>query len=229
MSLTARTTYDVNAFDAKKLDKLSDDEFRALCDADLRRKAPKSTVTLRKGLSDALREPQNVERWFSVLVRMAKSVDLQLAARHQDYRGKLAELQCELERLTARQAAGEPILDPDTNEPLSPTRGAEVITSKRMRMHNLTAEYAKTRAGTLRFKTGLEDGLLEARFARDQLRSALYSSAIVQERNHYASRATILERAIREHRGLVEDPDTEDGAAELADHQLWAALDGSAA
>jgi hypothetical protein len=227
--MTGRTTYDVNAFDAKKLDKLTDDEFRALCDADLRRKAPKSTVILRKQLSDALREPQNVERWFSVLVRMAKSVDLQLAARHQDYRGKLAELQCELERLTARQAAGEPILDPDTNEPLSATRGAEVVTSKRMRMHNLTAEYAKTRASTLRFKTGLEDGLLEARFARDQLRSALYNSAIVAERNHYAFRATTLERAIREHRDVVEASDADDGTTEVADQQLWTALDTSAA
>lgn len=226
--MISRPTFDVNSFDPAKLDKLSQEEFRALVDADLRRRAPKSTVVLRPELADALREQPNLDRWYSALVRMAKSVDLQLAARRDDYRMKVAQLRSELTRLDAKLAAGEALRDPDTNQPMSSERAAEFVMSRRMRIHNAAAEYAKTRAGTLRFKTGLEDTLLEARFAREQAHGAAYTSMVAQERNSLAQRATRLEEAIRAHQRLVNDPGCDDAAAEEADHLLWAAVDPAA-
>lgn len=78
-------------------------------------------------------------------------------------------------------------------------------------------KYAKTRAGSLRFKVGVEQSLMDVRRIRDNRRSALFEDE-ANERLH--ARVQVLENAIRKHRASfsAEDEPGED------DVELWAWL-----
>lgn len=68
---------------------LSDEEFRLLVDKEIRREHPDTTVPERQLLEKVapqLRYPENLDRWYSMLVEMKKSVETQLGARRSDVR-----------------------------------------------------------------------------------------------------------------------------------------------
>ena len=68
---------------------MSDDEFRAFVDRDLRKD---SREQMDPAYREALRSPEVVERWLSFLIRMSKSVEGTLASRHEDHEAQKAAL-----------------------------------------------------------------------------------------------------------------------------------------
>jgi hypothetical protein len=166
---------------AKEIARLPDEDFRALVDRDLRRENTEEEA-------QALRSPELVHRWYTILVAMSKSVDGQLAAKRQDYEAQKARLRgkfvqeegviadAKLQHDASRQLAAE--------ERVRQLREEWALTSER---------YARSRAATLRFKSGLEETLVEARMFRDQIRDVLYDSVITEERDRLARRVRELE------------------------------------
>lgn len=144
----------------------------------------------------ALRSPTCVDRWFMVLSQMAKSVDGQLAAKADDYEAARAE----------------------TREQLLAATDAVQQMGFRRRLESLKAEYSRNRANTLRFKSGLDEALIEARALRDSVRDRLYDSVVAEERNRYAARVTTLEEAIRDHQDAFTAGDID---PEPHDLHLW--------
>jgi hypothetical protein len=197
VSTDRRVTIDANAFAVEDLRDLPDEKFRALVDADLRRQAPRSGVRLKDELVDALRSPGLVERWYSMLCRMQKSVDGQLGARDADFHAQLAEL----------AVVGLKRSDSDV----------------RARQETLRADHHRARAATLRFKTGLDEAMLEARYRRDEVLAERYGSAIVAERDFLASRCRRLLAAIEQHRASVLD-DLDGEEPDEIDTALWSLL-----
>lgn len=201
-----RRPFDVNRFDSDDLAGLPDDQFRALVDADLRQNAARSTIRLRAELSEALRSPDNVRRWYSMLCRMAKSVDGQLAAREADFRGERARL--EALALEADDAGRSGL---------------------RAQQQRLKAEHHKTKASTVRFKTGLDEVTIVAKFLLEQHLEDLFGAAVLAERDYLAGRCRRLTAAIEQHRdavmadNAVMDDLGGDDADEI-DEALWSVL-----
>lgn len=143
----------------------------------------------------ALRAPANLDRWVAALEEILISVEGQLTVRADDYLARRALLEI---RIEDGDAAARPEL------------------------HLLRSEYFKRRSGTIRFKSGLEERLHEARFLRERaLRTPLHRQ-MTEERNQYALQARRLSEAIAAHRRALEDDDIEPSEA---DERLWAALD----
>jgi hypothetical protein len=195
--VTERRVYDVNAFSADDLAGLSDEEFRAVVEADLRRRAPHGGQSLRGDLVAALRSAPLVARWQSTLARMQKSVDGQLGAREGDFRAERARLEATGLLLTQNRRDG------DSGEFLSDEEVERRLASLRVRQVTLRAEYERTRASTLRFKTGLDDIALEARYLRERVLEGTFEGAVVAERDRLALRCRRLSAAIAEHRDAV--------------------------
>lgn len=171
---------------------LSDEEFRQVVDDDLRGKADAK-------ISPQLRKPENVDRWYSVLLAMTKSVEGQLAARRSDWDGLRTHLGSEIALKTG------------TNE--------EAIL--RAQLQSERERYLKWRAGIIRFKTGLDEWLAEARHLRDRTRGDMIERVTKDERAFLSSRVRTLEEAIRRHRDHLLAEDLDDEAHEKADEALW--------
>lgn len=159
---------------------MSDDDFKALIEADMRRPDDEVDQEVRA----LLRHPEVIDRTYATLLSMQKSVEGQLAARKEDrevLRG----------RCLAKGAAGRSVW--------------------------LEAEerYAKTRAGSLRFKVGVEQQLMAVRRLRDTRRSVLFED---EANERLILRVQALEQAIRKHRdGFDSDDEGSDD-----DLELWA-------
>jgi chromosome segregation ATPase len=165
----------------QKIAALSDDDFRSLVDRDLRREDTQEEA-------QALRSPDLVHRWYTILVAMSKSVDGQLAAKRYDYEAQKAQLRGQF--VSAESALAEAKLHRDTPR----VHGAQDrIRELRQDWALMTERYARSRAATLRFKSGLEETLVEARLFRDQIRDVLYESVVTEERNQLARRVRELE------------------------------------
>lgn len=185
---------------AEKVLDLPRDEFRQLVDQDMRGKAPEA-------MSAALRDPLVLDRWCSVLLAMKKSIEGQLGAKREEV---------EAQRMALRQAflaTEQASLDAKALDDLNLAEKAE------SRHRALKGEYAalleraaKTRAGMLRFKSGMEETLVEARRLR---------TAHLGERETLAERVRSLETAILAHRLTQE---TEDFEPSPADVKLWSIL-----
>jgi hypothetical protein len=148
-------------------------------------------------VATAVRAPANLDRWVVALEQMLASVDGQLTSRADDYQAKRS------------------ILD---------RRIAQGDTSAEVDLHDLRAEHFRKRSSTIRFKSGLEERLHEARFLRDRQSSSAEASIAAEERNRFALKAAKLAEAIAVHRRFMEDEDLEPSAA---DERLWAALDST--
>jgi hypothetical protein len=175
----------------ERLMHLPEDEFRDIVDADLRRRA-------RRDDAEALRSPELVDRWFAALTAMAKSVEGQLAAREEDFRSRTAAVKAEM---------GLAVND-------------EQVADLRVKLHMMQADYSRGRSGTLRFKSGLEEWIIEARYLRDNQRGRMYDSIVAEERNHALARVRELEAAIQEHR----DNFGPDDDVTPEDEKLWQVL-----
>jgi hypothetical protein len=198
--VSERRSIDANKFDPADVAGLTDDEFRALVDADLRSLAPNG-VRLRKDLTETLRSPEHCSRWHSMLCRMEKSVDGQLAARDADYRANMARLEAEILRSTDEKTQ----------------------TDLRRQQQDLRNKYQTGRAATLRFKTGLGDASLQAKFLREQQVAETFGGTVIAERDFLASRCRRLAAAIEAHRQAVTNDLGGDEPDEL-DVRLWAAI-----
>lgn len=195
-----RAPFDVNRFDPNNLGALPEEQFRALVDADLRQSAPRAAVRLRAELSTALRSPDNVRRWYSTLCRMQKSVDGQLCARESDFRAECARLEAEA---LAADDAGR--------------------TALRVRQLRLRAEHFKTKASTVRFKTGLDEVTIAAKFLHQQHLEEMFGAAVLAERDYFASRCHRLTGAIERHRDAISEDLGGDEPDEI-DEDLWSVL-----
>jgi hypothetical protein len=112
--------------------------FRVIVDRDLRRDASAAEAA-------ALRTPELADKWVTALTAISKSVDGQLGARRADY-------------LAARARFSKSMSEADYLESRKLQRSwAEV-----------TESYAKARGATLRFKSGLEEALVEASYIARQ-------------------------------------------------------------
>lgn len=171
---------------------MSDDEFREVVDRDLRRGRGGQVAedaqgdTLRSLRSDG--EDPDVtalaERWLRVLYAMSRSVEGQLAARRADYNAAKARNMAAV--IEARNRNDD-----------------AAILRLEQEFLDYKAKYESARASTLRFKTGLDETTIRARWVgRD--------SAIA-----------FLEDKIRKHRDevLADNEEVSD-----ADEELWEAV-----
>jgi hypothetical protein len=187
----------------RRLAVMDDRGFRQEVDADLRRPGPRERreYEVRRA---ALRSPELVDRWTTVLLTMTKSVEGQLASKQEDHEAAKADLRQKI--ATLEQTA------PHSDD----------LFKARQEWEQLKKEYAQSRAQMLRFKTGLDEWVIEARALRDSLRSTMYDSVVAEERNHYAAQVQVLRAAIDAHRTrILEDEDYEPSSA---DERLWACL-----
>lgn len=117
-------------------------QFASVVDKELRGKATPDEST-------ALRSPQVAERWHGTLLAMMKSVDGQLGARRADFMSNRA-------RFTKQLLAAE--------------------YEERFQLERSWAEqremFNRSRASTLRFKSGLEETIIEARALVDEIKQA---------------------------------------------------------
>lgn len=173
----------------KQIAALSEEDFRSLVDRDLRREDTEDEAA-------ALRSPELVHRWFTVLVAMSKSVDGQLAAKRQDFEAQKARLKGEFvhaEGLLAEARHGR--------EPEAIYAAENKIRRLRQEWAQMTERYARSRAATLRFRSGLEETIVEARLFRDQIRDVLYDSVVTEERDRLAARVRELEAVLAQKEG----------------------------
>lgn len=171
---------------------MTDDEFREVVDRDLRRGRGGQVAADEEG--DTLRtlrgddEDPDVtalaERWLRVLYAMSRSVEGQLAARRADYNAAKARNMAAI--IEAR----------NRNDDVSILRLEHEFLEHKVK-------YESARASTLRFKTGLDETIIKARWVgRD--------SAIAH-----------LEDKIRRHRNEVLADNEE---VSEADEELWEAV-----
>lgn len=149
--------------------------------------------------AEALRSPESAEQWLATLTMMQRSIEGQLAAKHEEFQAERARLRREKRRLT----------DLDEID-----RTADVL-------DRLQEAHSRDRAKKLRFKTGLDEALVEARAVVDALRGHKYDSLVADERNYYAEQRRLLEEAIRLHQEQMLAEGIEPGDH---DEKLWEVL-----
>jgi hypothetical protein len=169
---------------------LPQEEFRRLVDDDTRGKAPAS-------LSAQLRAPDCAPRWYRTLRAMQQSVEGQLASKNSESDAVMLEYKAKLELLG----------DDDVQRAL-------IIAE----MQRRKARDKTWRAGALRFKSGLEDKLLEA---RQLMPDDMISERIADERNRALGLVVNLKHAIqRHHDDFPKDEEPSD-----SDLELWRVLE----
>jgi hypothetical protein len=169
------TNIDLTALTVEQMRHLDSVDFREIVDADLKSRAPSSRVRrdIPNWVSMALRN-EFLEQWLAALRQMLASADGILEMRANEFAQAEAAL-------TGRSLRGD--------------RQADI------ELADLKADYHRSRAGTLRFRSAVTEALPEA----ERLMS---------------SRAKTLEDAIRAHRSsLLQDPDFEPSTQ---DEELWA-------
>lgn len=188
----------------RRLAVMDDRGFRQEVDADLRRPGARDNRREYEIRRAALRSPELVDRWNTTLMTMSKSVEGQLASKQEDHEAAKAELRQRIALLAK-----------------DPSRADELFQA-RQEWEQIKKDYATARAQMLRFKTGLDEWVIEARALRDASRATMYDSVVAEERNYYAAQVQMLRAAIDAHRTeILEDEDYEPSSA---DERLWACL-----
>jgi hypothetical protein len=144
-------------------------------------------------VSAELRQPECVPRWYQTLIGMQKSVEGQLAAKAAESRAAQADYRAQLEHTSDRS-----------------------IRVERLKRESRDESW---RAGALRFKSGLEERIIEARQILREMEDPLVavSDRIVEDRNRALTRVAALEAAIRRHHAEF-PPDDEPSEADI---ELW--------
>ncbi len=173
------------------LSQMDDEMFRQLVDRDLRSETTPEEAA-------ALRSPEIVDRWVSVITAMSKKVEGHLAAKKQDFEATKSRIKAEINKAEAR--------------------GSQAIVQKlKLQLEEEKERNAQSRAKTIRFKSGLEESMIEARHIRNTFRPS-YDSYIKDERNALAKKVRELEQAIIHHKEEQTEDDTEPSAADI---ELW--------
>lgn len=174
----------------KQLLAMPEATFRRVIDSDLRGQAEAP-------VSAALRSDKLVERWYATLSAMSKSVEGQLAARRADADAFFLQ----------------------TQDALSKAENSTLANELQRQLTQRQMKDAEWRASTIRFKTGLEETMMEARRLRENLRGGMYDSVVTEERNRALDRVKELEDAIRSHRDHECSDECEDRC--WGDDLLW--------
>jgi hypothetical protein len=162
--------------------------FRVLVEADTK---GRGTPALRR----LLRQPSVVDRWYDALVSLQKSVEGTIASKQRDFASMMAGFELKM-------------MDADTpKDRLRVNRD----------MRRAQQRHATWKASAVRFKTGLDQRLVEARRLMHTLPSEPHIAQLTSERNDALGRAYLLERAIKQHRDTF--PPQVDPSE--ADQQLW--------
>lgn len=119
---------------------LSDAEFRAVVDADLRRRVSPDNLT--KETSMALRSPENNERWHTTLLGIRASVEGQLRSADDEYEMQRLALEADIGRIPPTQSTRLAAMYEESNA--------------------LRKEYLSKRAARERFLTGLNEHVVAA-------------------------------------------------------------------
>lgn len=140
-----------------KIASMSDAEFRALVDRDLRRASTKEEAA-------GLRDPAVVERWYLTLTAMKKSVEGQLGAKRAEFDGQKARLRQAFVQAEQAQADAKALGDQ-----AGVAKAQNRIRKLREEWASVQERFARPRAATLRFQSGVDETLLEARSLRSRL------------------------------------------------------------
>lgn len=199
------TRLDASNVTPEELPALSDDDFRRVVDADLRRRV--SPHVLPEATSAALRDPGNVKRWHTTLSAILRSVEGQDQSAQDDFDHQLAELES---RVGVLQDAGGQ---------------AEVLAGTYDKIDSLRRDYLSKKASRERFKTGVAEYVALAESLLNDQRDRSYQSMVTEERDRYATRMRRLERAIRRHRdAVIADLDEDDDPTDY-EKDLWETLE----
>lgn len=177
---------------------MSRDEFRQLVDREMRGRATDAEAA-------ALRDPRVVNRWYTVLLAMKKSIEGQLAAKRQEFEAQRAQLRQAFAQTEQALADAKLLGDESTKE-----KAEQRLRKLREEHGALVERNAKGRTGMLRFQSGLEETLVDARRIRTEM---------LGDREQLAERVRLLEAAIMAHRMVEDDPSP-------ADEKLWTLLPG---
>ena len=185
----------------KELLTMDDKEFRQVVDQDLRKDSSnkRARAELPEGVSKALRDPDVAKRWLNHLSQMQRTVEGTLAAREAESESKRSSIR---QQIFEAEASREP------------------TAHLRALLEEEKKNYLYSRAGTLRFKSGLDETALEARAIVERHDVEAYRSQVFKERNSYAARTEELEKAIREHKEDFYDEE-DDLEPSKADLRLW--------
>ena len=199
------TRFDPATLVPSDLANLADGEFRQVVDADLRRRVNPDGLPAR--VSDALRDPKNVRRWHAQLVGIARSVEGQLVAAHDDCEAEVGTIEARIAQM-------------ESHRPDSPQLGV-----LRSQVASIRSEYLKRKASRERFKTGVDEHILIAEQLLAAERDEMFDSVVVSERDRLSRRVRYLERAIRDHRREIMKDMDPDEMPDDCDVALWAMLD----
>jgi len=122
---------------AKQLLSITNPEFHGVVNDDVRSQTDPETA-------EALRSPEVFDRWWSTLLGMSKSIDGQLGARREEFLSQVIELK----------------------EQIRTTPSETEVSVLETRLSKISANYHRGRAGSLRFKSGLDVWLVEAALIR---------------------------------------------------------------
>lgn len=192
------TTIDDTVVDDEidRLADLDDTTFRAEVDADLRSARTRNPKAITRAA--ALRSNDLVDRWYTTLQMMSVSVEGQLAAAQEDHAAERAALRSRMASASHRE-------QPALQEQWEESKG----------------RFSRARAAKLRFKSGLDEWIVEARSLRDSLRDSMYDSIVAEERNHWAERYRVLHDAVAAHEAATLADDLEPTEQ---DTKLWASI-----
>lgn len=142
--------------------------------------------------AQAIRDPTVLRRWYEVLVGLQKSVEGQLAAMGAEGRARTAKFQAKLLQIDGRFTGAT--LPEALKERQSQIRKA------RQDQAEAEAELERWRTSAIRWKTGNEDRLTEAKFLLRSEGDDFFMDRTVEERNRAMARVLELEAALRQWR-----------------------------
>jgi hypothetical protein len=178
------------------LAEVSDETFKAVVDADLRR-STKSGLGFPAELSEALRGPMVRERWRAELERMLASVNGQIDAEDVLHDARVADLRRSILMKESHLIGATPLA----------ARAVErELHGLRVQVEELAADHGRGQARRVRFRSGVEEGLITARFVV------------------HGSEAERLAAGIRAHRKGLLDEEIEPNGFDLA---LWDLASGA--
>lgn len=176
---------------------LDEKDFYNLADRDVRGRLEASIAT-------KLRDPIVNERWYQTLLRMKKTVEGTIAAKTHETKGQRMEL--------------------ESMGTITSWRGNEIVSvdhfdDPKQKAVEIYTQFMAWKAGSIRFKVGVEERLTEVAWRRKRITANLLLSVSQIERNLLGEEVMRLREAIATHASQIHADD-----ATEQDEELWAAL-----
>jgi hypothetical protein len=194
--MATREVLDLSRLRPEDLAGLDDDQWKQVIDADLRRGAARPP-DLPSSIPPALRSARNIDRFYASLTMIATSLEGQLVMREDDYESDQARLRADI--MSAEFALEEA----RRNRYPNISQLTRQVMELRVRSEDLKSQYLRKRAGTMRFKSAVEETLAECDALRNQL-------------------VTTFRVAIARHREIMKEEGIEPSSL---DEELWKTLD----